>query len=110
MFKNYLKTAFRNLYKYKGYTLINVAGLSIGMICCILIFLFIQDELSYDRFHENSDRIFRVLEFVKDGDVGEESASQPVPAGPKLIEDYPHLIKAQTRFFNMQSPSLTVRY
>ncbi|MCP4726947.1 MAG: FtsX-like permease family protein, partial [bacterium] len=40
----------------------------------------------------------------------EESASQPVPAGPKLIEDYPHLIKAQTRFFNMQSPSLTVRY
>jgi len=60
MFKNYLKIAYRNIKKHIGYSLINVAGLAIGMACCILILLFVFDELSYDKFHENHDRIYRV--------------------------------------------------
>ncbi|MFQ5606197.1 MAG: ABC transporter permease [bacterium] len=60
MFNNYLKIAIRNLTKNKGYSFINVFGLSIGMAACILILLFVQDELSYDKFHENGDRIYRV--------------------------------------------------
>lgn len=61
MFKNYLKIAFRSLRKSKGTSLINILGLSIGMACCVIIFLFVQNELGYDRFHSKSDNIYRVL-------------------------------------------------
>ncbi len=60
MIKNYIKIALRNLLKQKGYSLINVAGLAIGMACCLLILLYVKDELSYDRYHKNIDRIYRV--------------------------------------------------
>ncbi len=60
MYKNYLKTAFRNLWKYKGYTLINILGLAIGIACVILIMLYVQSELSYDQYHPNKDRIYRL--------------------------------------------------
>jgi predicted permease len=58
MFKNYLKIALRNFIRQKGYTFINVAGLAIGIACCIMIMLWVQDELSYDRFHENADDLY----------------------------------------------------
>ena len=61
MFKNYFKTALRNLSRFKGFSFINLAGLANGMACCILIFLWVQDELSFDRFHDNSDSLHRVL-------------------------------------------------
>jgi len=61
MFKNYLKIAARNFLKYKAYSFINIAGLAIGIACCILILLYVQDELSYDRFHQNAARIYRVV-------------------------------------------------
>ena len=51
MFKNYLKSALRNLYKHKGYSLINIIGLAIGMACCLLILLYVRHELSYDAYH-----------------------------------------------------------
>ncbi len=60
MFKSYLKTTLRSIKKHLGYSLINIMGLAIGMACCILILLFVFDELSYDKFHENHDRIYRV--------------------------------------------------
>jgi putative ABC transport system permease protein len=60
MFQNYLKIALRNLVRHKGYTAINVLGLTVGIASCVLICLYIQDELSYDRFHANKDRIYRV--------------------------------------------------
>lgn len=60
MFRNYLVTAFRNLFKSRGLSVINIAGLSVGMAACILILMFIRDELSYDTYHEKSDRIYRL--------------------------------------------------
>jgi len=60
MLKNYLTIALRNLQRYTGYTVINVAGLAVGIACCLLIVLFVRDELSYDRFHHQADRIHRV--------------------------------------------------
>lgn len=60
MIRNYLRIAFRNLYKHKAYTTINLFGLAIGVACTVLIFLFVADELSFDRYHENADRIFRI--------------------------------------------------
>ena len=69
MLKNYLKTAIRNLWRFKGYTFINVMGLAIGMAACMLILLFVKDELSYDTYHENADRIYRVSREWKNADV-----------------------------------------
>src|SRR5580765_8695549 len=61
MFRNYLKTAFRNLSRHKNYTIINIAGLAMGIAICITIFLIIQFETSFDDFHSKKDRIYRVL-------------------------------------------------
>lgn len=60
MLKNYLKIAIRNIQKHKGYSFINVFGLAVGICCCLLIFLYVKDELTYDRFHTNVDRIYRI--------------------------------------------------
>ncbi|MCP4724207.1 MAG: FtsX-like permease family protein [bacterium] len=60
MFRNYLKTAFRNLNRYRGYSLINITGLSAALTCCIFILIYIQYETSWDSYHENSDRIYRI--------------------------------------------------
>lgn len=82
MFKNYLKIAARNLFKYKGYSLINIGGLAIGIACCLLITLWVIHELSYDRFHADADHIYRVAEiFREDGKIVEESAGIPFPIG-----------------------------
>ncbi|MGB6864389.1 MAG: ABC transporter permease, partial [Candidatus Aminicenantaceae bacterium] len=60
MYRNYIKVAIRNLTKQKSFTFINVIGLSIGMTCFILIFLFVRFELSYDDFHDKADQIYRI--------------------------------------------------
>ena len=62
MFKYYFKTAVRNLRKFKSISFINIFGLSVGMAVCMLLLLYVQDELSFDRYHNHSDRIFRILE------------------------------------------------
>ncbi len=61
MLKNYLKIALRNLLRHKGFSFINLSGLGLGMACALVISLWVQDELSYDRFHENADTLFRVV-------------------------------------------------
>ena len=60
MLKNYLKIALRNLRKHAGYTVINILGLAIGMTCCVLIALYVWDELAFDRFHDDADQIYRL--------------------------------------------------
>jgi len=87
MGKNYLKIAIRNLQRHKSYTFINVTGLAVGMACCLLILLFVRDELSYDRFHENADRIYRI-----ESDWGDFSlpATNP-PTVRRLKTDYPQI-------------------
>jgi len=67
MIKNYLKTAFRSLLKNKGFTAINVLGLTLGIATCLLIVFYVLDELSYDRFNVNADRIYRVNNDIKFG-------------------------------------------
>ena len=74
MLKNYLKTALRNLWRYRGYTLINIFGLAIGIACVALILLYVQSELSYDRFHTNKDRIYRLNIESTNPQTGEKNA------------------------------------
>jgi putative ABC transport system permease protein len=94
MFKHFFKVAFRNALKQKIYSLINIAGLAMGLACFILIALFIRDELSYDRFHHHVDRIYRV--FLEDYFNGEVTmkARGPVGAAPTLVREFPEVEKA----------------
>lgn len=108
MFKNYFKTTYRGLLRQKVYSFLNLSGLAIGLACSILIFLYVNDELGYDRFHSKSDRIYRVLEHFESEGNGEHSASQPFPAGPTLQSEYPSEIAQAVRLFNFQSPTLAL--
>ena len=96
MFKSYLKTTLRNIKKHLGYSLINIMGLAIGMACCILILLFVFDELSYDKFHENHDRIYRVTRqwFNEDSVVSLHLGHVAPPIGPLLENDFPEIVHA----------------
>ncbi|WP_339863820.1 ABC transporter permease [uncultured Algoriphagus sp.] len=100
MLKNYFKIAYRNLLKKKVYSFINIVGLGIGMACCVLIFMFVQDELSYDNYHEKGDHIYRVLhgetstEGVEDGNSTEDYwVWGNAPIGPALQLDFPEIEK-----------------
>jgi putative ABC transport system permease protein len=94
MFTNYLKTAFRNLLKYRVYSCINVLGLAIGIACCILIFLYVTNELSYDRHHENRDRVYRLAADIVFGGDEMQLAVAPAPMAQALLDDYPEVVSA----------------
>lgn len=108
MFQNYFKTAIRNLRSSKFYSFINIFGLAIGIACCLLILIFINDELNYDKFHSKADQIYRLNEFIETEGSGERSSSLPFPVGPTLMEEYSTLVKNQVRLFNFQAPSLAL--
>ena len=93
MFKNYMKIAFRSLKKHKGYSFINIFGLAIGMAVCMLIFLWILNELSYDRFHEKADRICRLTLDIEVGSMLHTPVSLTA-AGPALVDDFAEVITA----------------
>jgi putative ABC transport system permease protein len=94
MFKNYLKIAFRNLLGHKGYTFINVAGLAVGMACCILILLYVRYELSYDRYHDQADRIYRVSLHGRLAGNDVNVTYTCVPLAPTLVNEYPEVLHA----------------
>ena len=89
MLKNYFKTAIRHLFKNKIYLSLNVLGLAIGMASALLLFFYVQHELSYDKFHLKGDRIYRVLESFKNGDAYTTTALSPYKIAPLLAENHP---------------------
>jgi putative ABC transport system permease protein len=93
MLKNYLKIALRNLWKQKVYSFINILGLAVGMAACLLIYLFINNELSFDRFHEKGKRIYRLNEVQSfEGISPQHVALSMYPMGPALKETYPEIV------------------
>jgi len=106
MILNYFKTAFRNFYRQRGYSLINIAGLAIGFAAFILIMLFILHEFSYDKFHRDHERIFRIaVEGQMSGDFFDVAVS-PAPLAPAMEKDFPEVEESvrirrtfQTSFF-----------
>src|SRR5476651_2495040 len=91
MIRNYIKTAFRSLMKNKGFTFINVFGLALGLATCLLIVFYVFDELSYDGYNANADRIFRLNEDVKFGGVQNPYAITPPAAAAALKADFPEI-------------------
>ncbi|MGV3585764.1 MAG: ABC transporter permease, partial [Adhaeribacter sp.] len=114
MLHNYFKLAFRNLWRNKVFSFINIGGLSLGLACCMLIFLYIKDEISYDRFHAKKDQIYRVTaNITNEGDVtktgstnrvGGPSFKQAIPeieAFVRMQEDF-YIVRQQENTFNQE--------
>lgn len=97
MFKSYFTIGWRNLLKSKTHSFINIAGLAVGIASCLLIGLHVIDELSYDRFHNNADRIQRI--------VLEDWAKMPPAVAPSLMAAYPHLVEQSVRLWPVFSPA-----
>ncbi|SRR6266540_170435 len=93
MFKNYFKIALRNLARNKIYSFINIAGLSIGLACSMLIILYVKDEVSYDRFHANVNQVYRIVTqgINKNGDKGRKDGNTGYLQGPRFTANIPEL-------------------
>lgn len=89
MFHNYINIALRHLLRYKSHALIPIAGLAVGIACCILILLYVIYELGYDRYHEQADRIYRI-------EVANWAAT-PLAVGPYLKQTFPDVEHARLR-------------
>lgn len=94
MLKNYFKIALRNLWKQKMYAAIKAGGFALGIAACILIFLYIRNELSYDRHYPEADRIYRVIAAYNDKGKIEKGNDWPAPMASALKNDYPEVEKA----------------
>ena len=103
MIRNYLTVALRNMLRHKGYAAINILGLAIGMATCIVIVRYIQDEFSYDAWHEKGDRIYRVIREARTGgerDVGPQTSgalSQALEAFPEIEKTFRIRIRSRSR-------------
>ena len=91
MIRNYIKTAYRSLSKNKGFTLLNVLGLAVGLATCLLIVFYVSDELGYDHFNKNFDRIYRVDEDVKYNSDLAQDAVCPAPLAATLAGQFPEI-------------------
>ena len=94
MFKNYLKIALRNIKKHKGYSSLNIAGLVVGLACTIFILLWIQDEISFDKFHKHARSLYLVATQTQQGDEISVEPGSPPALAPALKADYPEVVNA----------------
>ena len=94
MFSNYFKIAYRNLLKSKVFSIVNLAGFSLGFIPAILIALYVIDELSFDAFHTNADRIYRITETVRDETGERQLVGVATQVGPTAVESLPQVERA----------------
>lgn len=107
MIKNYCITAWRNLWRQKGYSLINILGLAVGMACCLLMLLYVNHELSFDRFHPDADRIYRLNVSAKMGEIDNVGNTTPPPLAQRMMQDFAEVERA-TRIFPLLT--LTVQH
>jgi len=103
MIKNYFKIAFRNIVRHKAFAAINIAGLAIGMTCSIFILLWVQNELSYDRFHKNEDEIYRITANAGDFNAAVNCAGMPQELKIKIpaVKNYVRLSHPSTNVFEV---------
>lgn len=100
MIKNLLKTALRHLSKHPGYSLLNILGLTLGITSALFLIIYVTDEISYDKYHRNADRIYRVSSTLTETDDQFTWIVAQIPFGPQAASEYPE-IQSFVRFFNM---------
>ncbi len=94
MIRNYLKIAWRNIARYKGYSFINIFGLAVGIACCILIMIWVQNELSFDRFNSKADRIYRLYHELTLNSQTRTAPLTSAPMAPALRQSFPEVENA----------------
>jgi len=94
MLKSYFKIALRNLFRQKSYSFINIAGLAIGMACCLIIFLYVRTSLSYDTHHKRADDIYRVVSEFKNSEREKWITLTPPMLAPTLVKSFPEVDQA----------------
>lgn len=102
MFKNYIKITLRNIKRHKSVSVINITGLAIGITCCILILLWVQDELSFNQFHENADNIYRINKKYQLGNETGYNLSTPFALARSVKENYAE-VKDATNFYRQRA-------
>lgn len=105
MLRNYFKIAWRNLLRHVSFSLINLIGLSVGLACCLSIYLFVQDEFAYDRFHAKADRIYRVVNQRTAEGKQSQMAVTPPAYGPTLRANFPE-VQQMVRLFALGNKPL----
>ncbi|HPF04319.1 MAG TPA: ABC transporter permease, partial [Bacteroidales bacterium] len=100
MIKNVFKTALRHIRKHAGYSLLNIIGLTLGITSALFLSIYVSDEISYDRYHENADRIYRVSSKITETDDQFTWIVAQIPMGPQVVSDYPE-VESFVRFINM---------
>ena len=108
MIRSFFRIFLRSTARDAGYSFLHVGGLTLGLAAFIFIALYIVDELSFDRYHSNADRIYRVHQNFESDGLGEKAASLPFPFIEPLLNDYRGDIESYCRFFNFQAPFLTL--
>jgi putative ABC transport system permease protein len=99
MFKNYIKVAYRNIIKQKAYSVINILGLALGLAACILVGLYIWQDMHYDDFHENGDHIYRIYTSTKTPQGGYKLAQTPALVAPTITNNYPEIQSISRVYF-----------
>src|SRR6202035_4533386 len=94
MLKNYFKIAFRNLWRHKAFSFINIMGLTVGMTAFFLIFLYVRFELSYDSFHSKADRIYRIVSDIKTPTETINARGPSWAVAPHVVHDFPEIESA----------------
>ena len=100
MLKNLIKTAVRHILKYFGYSILNILGLILGITSTLFLIIYVSDEVSYDRYHEKADRIYRVSTTITEPDDQFTWNVAQIPFGPQVVQDYPE-VQSFVRFINM---------
>jgi putative ABC transport system permease protein len=100
MLKNLIKTAVRHIIKHFGYSILNILGLTLGITSALFLIIYVADEVSYDRYHEKADRIYRVSSSIKEPDDQFTWIVAQIPFGPQVVHDYPE-VQSSVRFINM---------
>jgi putative ABC transport system permease protein len=100
MLKNLFKTAFRHIIKHFGYSILNILGLTLGMSSALFLIIYVSDEVSYDRYNEKADRIYRVSSKITEPDDQFTWNVAQIPFGPQVVQDYPE-VQSFVRFINM---------
>jgi putative ABC transport system permease protein len=91
MFRNLIKTAFRHITKHSGYSILNILGLTLGITSALFLIIYVTDEVSYDRYHEKADRIYRVSSKITEPDDEFTWIIAQIPFGPQVVKDYPEV-------------------
>lgn len=110
MFKNFITVALRNILKHKFYSFINIAGLVIGMACCLFIFIYVQDELSFDKFHKDYQNIYRVGLHGKIAGQEIYTSNSCIPLGPSMTTEIPGVEEMLRVIQATSGTGLPVRY